>query len=39
MQLASVSASFRQGMTMLDSTESATAKFYSNATAVGEDGF
>jgi len=26
-------------MTMLDSTESATAKFYSNATAVGEDGF
>ena len=39
MQRASVSASFRQGMTMLSSTGSATGGFYSNAPVFGERGF
>jgi hypothetical protein len=39
MQRAIVSASFRQGMTMLNSTESATAEFYSIVPAFGERGF
>ena len=38
-QRAIVSASFRQGMTMLNSAESAMEKFYSNAPAFGERGF
>ena len=39
MQRASVSASFRQGMRMVNSTDSATAGFYSNVPAFGERGF